>query len=485
MGTNFFIGEISYITKALAAVLQLAVTMDYSIFLWHSYEEQKTLHPEDKKDGHGPGHRRHHHRRHRQLHHHHRGLRGPVLHELHAWAWISAPSWPRACCSGVIGCVTILPALILLFDKPLEKLNHKRLLPRMDGLAKFITKHYLVFLIAFVILLVPAIYGYVNTGVYYDMGQALPKDLECVVANTKLQEEFDMSSTHMILIDKDLPAKDTQAMMAEINSVDGVKMTIGFDSLVGSSIPEEVIPDDLTSTLKDGNWQMILVSSKYKVASDEVNAQVGEINEIIKKYDKNAMLIGEAPCTKDMITITDHDFKVVDAVSIAAIFLIIFFVLKSVSLPFILVAVIEFAIFINLGIPYYTGTLLPFVAPICISTIQLGATVDYAILMTSKYKKERSSGQEKRQAITNALSSALPSIIVSALGFFAATFGVALYSDIDIISSMCSLMARGAIISMLSVIFVLPAMFMLFDKLVCKTSLGFKSLNQSKTEVRS
>ena len=323
-------------------------------------------------------------------------------------------------------------------------------------------------------LLIPSVYGYSNTGVYYDLGDSLPKDMEYVIANTKLQDDFDMASTHMILADAKMSSKDAQSMLREIDKVDGVKFSIGLNSLLGSQVPEEVLPDSIKNVLKSDRYQLILVSSKYKVASDEVNAQVDSINNILKKYDSSGMLIGEAPCTKDLITITDHDFAVVDAISIIAIFLIIAIVFKSITLPVILVAVIELAIFINLGIPFYTGTTLPFIAPICISTIQLGATVDYAILMTTRYRKERSLGNEKRAAITTALSASIPSIIVSAMGFFAATFGVGIYSDIDIISSICMLMARGAIISMLCVIFILPAMFMLLDKVICATSVGFK-----------
>lgn len=473
LGSNLFLGEISYITKALAAVLQLAVTMDYSIFLWHSYNEQKVRFSGDKERA--------------MAHAISNTVTSVVGSSITTVAGFIALCFmsftlgrdlgivmAKGVLLGVIGCVTTLPAMILLFDRILEKTKHRTLLPDMNRFASGITHHSWIFLIVFAVLLIPSVYGYSNTGVYYDLGDSLPKDMEYVIANTKLQDDFDMASTHMILADAKMSSKDAQSMLREIDKVDGVKFSIGLNSLLGSQVPEEVLPDSIKNVLKSDRYQLILVSSKYKVASDEVNAQVDSINNILKKYDSSGMLIGEAPCTKDLITITDHDFAVVDAISIVAIFLIIAIVFKSITLPVILVAVIELAIFINLGIPFYTGTTLPFIAPICISTIQLGATVDYAILMTTRYRKERSLGNEKRAAITTALSASIPSIIVSAMGFFAATFGVGIYSDIDIISSICMLMARGAIISMLCVIFILPAMFMLLDKVICATSVGFK-----------
>ncbi len=473
LGSNLFLGEISYITKALAAVLQLAVTMDYSIFLWHSYNEQKVRFSGDKERA--------------MAHTISNTVTSVVGSSITTVAGFIALCFmsftlgrdlgivmAKGVLLGVIGCVTTLPAMILLFDRILEKTKHRTLLPDMNRFASGITHHSWIFLIVFAVLLIPSVYGYSNTGVYYDLGDSLPKDMEYVIANTKLQDDFDMASTHMILADAKMSSKDAQSMLREIDKVDGVKFSIGLNSLLGSQVPEEVLPDSIKNVLKSDRYQLILVSSKYKVASDEVNAQVDSINNILKKYDSSGMLIGEAPCTKDLITITDHDFAVVDAISIVAIFLIIAIVFKSITLPVILVAVIELAIFINLGIPFYTGTTLPFIAPICISTIQLGATVDYAILMTTRYRKERSLGNEKRAAITTALSASIPSIIVSAMGFFAATFGVGIYSDIDIISSICMLMARGAIISMLCVIFILPAMFMLLDKVICATSVGFK-----------
>ncbi|MBC8529910.1 MMPL family transporter [Christensenellaceae bacterium NSJ-44] len=476
LGTNYFMGEISYITKALSAVLQLAVTMDYSIFLWHSYGEQQARFPGDKKRA--------------MAHAVAATITSVVGSSITTVAGFIALCFmsftlgfdlgvvmAKGVILGVIGCVTTLPAMILLFDKALQKAQHRPLLPKMDKAARLVTRRSWVFLIVFVALLVPAFYGYMNTATYYDLGEALPKDMAYVIANTKLREEFDMASTHMILADAELPPKQAREMLEEIGQVDGVKFALGFDSVLGSTVPEEVVPDTLKAVLKGDRYQLILVSSQYKVASDAVNSQIDQIGAVLKKYDPSGMLIGEAPCTKDMIEVTDHDFQVVNAISIIAIFVIIALVLKSITLPVILVAVIELAIFINLGIPYYTGVSLPFVAPICISTIQLGATVDYAILMTTRYKRERGMGKTGREAVDIALSASIPSILVSALGFFAATFGVALYSNVDIISSMCSLMARGAIVSMLCVLFILPAMLILFDKVIVRTSLGFRNKN--------
>ena len=375
---------------------------------------------------------------------------------------------------GVLCCVTVLPSMLLIFDKAIEKTKHRPIMPDLGVISGWIVRHYKVFLVLFLVILGPAVYGYNHTQVYYDLAGTLPKSLESIMANDKLDENFDMGATHMILADSSLPAKEAKAMLYEIEQVDGVKMALGFDSLVGPSVPREIIPDDVRELLISGNYQLMLVGSEYAVASDEVNAQCEQINTIIKKYDSSAMLIGEAPCTKDLIEITDEDFKRVSAVSIGAIFLIIALVFQSVSLPVILVSVIEFAIFINMGIPAYTKTTLPFIASIVIGTIQLGATVDYAILMTNKYKKERSQGAKKEDAVTAALRSSMQSVIVSALSFFAATFGVGVYSNIDMISSLCSLMARGAIISMIVVIFILPSAFMIFDRLICVTSFGFK-----------
>ena len=473
LGTNVLQGEISYVTQALAAVLQLGVTMDYSIFLWHSYEEQQTRFSGDKKRA--------------MAHAISNTVTSVVGSSITTVAGFIALCFmsftlgmdlgivmAKGVIFGVLCCVTVLPSMLLIFDKAIEKTKHRPIMPDLGVISGWIVRHYKVFLVLFLVILGPAVYGYNHTQVYYDLAGTLPKSLESIMANDKLDENFDMGATHMILADSSLPAKEAKAMLYEIEQVDGVKMALGFDSLVGPSVPREIIPDDVRELLISGNYQLMLVGSEYAVASDEVNAQCEQINTIIKKYDSSAMLIGEAPCTKDLIEITDEDFKRVSVVSIGAIFLIIALVFQSVSLPVILVSVIEFAIFINMGIPAYTKTTLPFIASIVIGTIQLGATVDYAILMTNKYKKERSQGAKKEDAVTAALHSSMQSVIVSALSFFAATFGVGLYSNIDMISSLCSLMARGAIISMIVVIFILPSAFMIFDRLICVTSFGFR-----------
>lgn len=478
LGTNYFLGEISYITKALAAVLQLAVTMDYSIFLWHSYEEQKARYSGDKQ---------------RAMVHAIKAtissVFGSSVTTIAGFIALCFMSYTlgldlgvvmaKGVLLGLIGCITTLPALILVFDKLLEKTMHKPLMPPLNALTGFVVKRSWIFILVFALLVVPAsvCYNRANKEVYYDMTQSIPDDMECAIANSKLKDEFAVGSTHMLLVSADTDGKSIRNMMSEMERTDGVKYVLGVESVVGSLIPEEVIPDSVKNILQSENWKLYLINSEYTTASDEVNAQISELNKILKKYDESGMLIGEAPCTKDMIDITNHDFQVVNAISIAAIFIIIAIVLKSVSLPIILVAVIELAIFINLGIPHLTGTSMPFIAPICISTIQLGSTVDYAILMTTRYKRERSHGEDKRSSVATALKTSIPPITVSALGFFAATFGVAVYSDVDLISSLCNLMARGAIISMFCVIFILPAMFMLFDKVICATSIGFKPKN--------
>lgn len=472
LGSNIFLGEISYVTKALSAVLQLGVTMDYSIFLWHSYEENRERYPEDKNRA--------------MAHAVSNTLASVVASSITTVAGFVALCFmsftlgmdlgvvmAKGVVFGVIGCVTILPSMILIFDKAIEKTKHRPVIPELGGIGNFVTKHFPVFIVIFLLILGPAIYGYTHTGVYYDLAGTLPKDLLSVQANARLEENYHMNSTHMVLADSSLSGRDAAAMIGEMKEVDGVKTVMGLDSIVGSAVPKEMIPDDIKETLMNDQWQLMLVSSEYSVASDEVNAQIDELNKIIKQYDKNAMLIGEAPCTRDLIAITDKDFKTVSVVSIGAIFLIILLVFQSVSLPVILVSVIEFAIFINMGIPAYTKTTLPFIASIVIGTIQLGATVDYAILMTNRYKKERNRGRDKKASVTIALSASVQSVFVSALSFFAATFGVGMYSNIDMISSLCILMARGALISMCVVIFILPAMFMVFDKMICKTSVGF------------
>ena len=480
LGSNWFMGEISYITKALSAVLQLAVTMDYSIFLWHSYNEQRAIYP-DKCEA--------------MAHAISATLTSVVGSSITTIAGFLALCFmsftlgrdlgivmAKGVLLGVLSCVTVLPSLILLLDKPLQKTRHRSILPKMDGLAKSVTKVFPVFLALFVVLAPVFYFAYdkTNDEVYYDMGQCLPEDMEYVIANSKLSEEFDIASTHMLLVDASLPSKQVRSMISDMEQVDGVKCVLGLESVVGAGVPEEILPDSVRSILKSDKWELLLINSEYKVASDEVNAQIDSLNAILKKYDPTGMLIGEAPCMKDMIETTDHDFKVVNAVSILAIFLIILLVERSISLPFLLIAVIELAIFINLGLPHFLGQSLPFIAPICISTIQLGATVDYAILMTTRYKAERLAGKEKRPAVITALSTSIPSIIVSGMGLFAATFGVAIYSDIDIISSMCMLMARGAIVSMLCVILILPALLLLCDRLVCATTLGMRHCNHSR-----
>lgn len=478
MGTNYFLGEISYITKALAAVLQLAVTMDYSIFLWHSYEEQKRVHSDHKEA------------MAKAINETILSVFGSSITTVAGFIALCFMSFTlgkdlgivmaKGVVLGVLGCVTTLPAMILILDKPLEKTTHRSIIPKTKKLASGIIKIFPVFLILFLVILYPAFYGYqqTNNEVYYNISQSLPEDMGNVIANTKLEEDFGIGTTHMILVDSKLDAKKGYKMVDELKKVKGVKYVLGLKSLIGSRIPEEMIPESVTEILKSDKWELMLVNSEYKPATDNVSKQIDSLNSIIKKYDSKGMLIGEASCVQDMIDITDVDFKVVNIISIIAIFLIILVVEKSITLPIILVIVIETAIFINLGLPHYLGDSLPFIAPICISTIQLGATVDYAILMTTRYKKERSRGQEKKDAVITALSTSIPSIVVSALGLFAATFGVAVYSDVDMIGSLCMLMARGAIISMLCVILILPAMFMLFDKVIAKTTMGFLPKNR-------
>lgn len=480
LGTNYFLGEISYITKALSAVLQLAVTMDYSIFLWHSYNEQREKYA-DNKEAMAVA-----------IKETLTSVVGSSITTVAGFAALCFMSFTlgrdlgivmaKGVILGVIGCVTVLPSLILVLDKPLQKTKHRSIIPNMSKFANGIVKIFSVFLIVFAILVVPAYYGYnkANSEVYYDMGECLPDDMNYVISNSKLKEDFDIASTHMILVDSKLSQKTVKNMISEMEKVDGVKYVLGLESVVGSRVPEEIIPDSIKSILKSDNWELLLINSEYKAASDAVNAQIDSLNSIVKSYDKNGMVIGEAPCMKDMIETTNHDFTVVNTVSIVAIFVIILLVEKSISLPVILIAVIELGIFINLGLPHYLGQSMAFITPICISTIQLGATVDYAILMTTRYKSERINGNDKKTSVWTALYTSIPSIIVSGMGLFAATFGVAVYSDIEIISSMCMLMARGAVISMLLVIFILPAMFMLCDKIICKTTVGMTKISDKK-----
>lgn len=478
LGTNFVQGETSYVTQALAAVLQLAVTMDYSIFLWHSYQENQERFPEDNKRA--------------MAHAISNTITSVVGSSITTVAGFIALCFmsftlgldlgvvmAKGVIFGVIGCVTILPSLILVFDKALKKTKHRVIIPDVGKIASWVTNHYVVFIIAFLVILGPALYGYNHTSVYYDLAGTLPDSLSSKQANDKLDAEYSMGATHIVIAKSSLSQKDSINMIDEIKNVDGVKLAASLDSLIGPGIPEEILPEEVTDIMKNGDYQMMLVSSEYVVASDEVNTQIDEINNIVKKYDDTAMVIGEAPCTKDLIEITDTDFARVSAISIIAIFIIIALVFKSISLPIILVSVIEFGIFINMGIPAYTGSVLPFIASIVIGTIQLGATVDYAILLTNKYKKNRHNGLEKKEAITDALKNSAQSVMVSALTFFAATFGVALYSNIDMIGSLCMLMARGAIISMFVVILVLPSLFMVFDKVIIATSAGFKNKNKA------
>lgn len=483
LGTNIFLGEVSYITKALAAVLQLGVTLDYSIFLWHSYKEEKEKNPGDHKEAMAVA-----------IGNTLTSVVGSSITTVAGFIALCFMSFTlgldlgivmaKGVIFGVIGCVTILPSLILTFDKALEKTMHKEIMPNFDKPARWIVKHSWLFLIVFPGLLYPAIYGYNHTKVYYDLSDTLPDKLNCSQANKLLAKNFDKTnSIYMILADTNLSKDDSIAMIDEIKELDGISTAMSLDSVVGAELPTEMLPDSLVSELKGNEYQIMMISTNYAIASDEINDQIDKVDEIAKKYDAKSMVIGEAPCTKDLITITDKDFKTVSIVSIAAIFVIIFFVLKSISLPVILVAAIEFAIFVNMGIPYFTGTSIPFISSVVIGTIQLGATVDYAILMTTRYKRERAAGESKKEAISIALGTSIPSIIVSALGFFAATFGVGMIASVDMISSLCILMARGAIISMLVVIFILPSLFVLFDKLIINTSIGFKSKKNKKEAV--
>lgn len=480
LGSNYFLGEVSYITKALAAVLQLGVTLDYSIFLWHSYKEAKEETPDDHQEAMAVA-----------IGNTLTSVVGSSITTVAGFIALCFMSFTlgldlgvvmaKGVVLGVIGCVTILPSLILTFDRSLEKTMHREIMPNFDKPARWIVNHSWIFLIIFVLLLGPAIYGYNNTKVYYDLSDTLPEKLNCSQANKMLADNFDgTNSIYMILADSNLSAEDSDAMMNEVNDLDGISFALSINSALGGEIPTEMLPDSLVSELKGDEYQIMMVSTNYTIASDEINDQINKVDAIAKKYDAKSMVIGEAPCTKDLITITDKDFKTVSAVSIVAIFFIIFFVLKSISLPVILVAAIEFAIFVNMGIPYYTGTTIPFISSVVIGTIQLGATVDYAILMTTRYKRERAAGNSKKEAISIALGTSIPSIIVSALGFFAATFGVGMIASVDMIASLCTLMARGAIISMFVVIFVLPSLFVLLDKVIIHTSLGFKPKKNSQ-----
>jgi predicted RND superfamily exporter protein len=484
LGTNFAMGEISFLTQALALVLQLGVTMDYSIFLWHSYKEQQKYFPESKTEA--------------MAHAIAATVTSVVSSSFTTVAGFLAMCFmsftlgldlgivmAKGVICGVIACVTVLPAMILIFDKAIAKTSHRDFLPGFARTSSFIVKHAGVFLTLAAVVIIPAVFGYNHYGVYYKLDSTLPKDLESVAANTKLSEEYNMNSTHILLVDSNMDAKTATSMLDEMEKVDGVQFTLGYNTLVGPAIPDEIVPDKVKSKLKSESKQLMLVGSEYEVASDAVNEQVAELNDIVSKYDPDGMLIGEAPATKDLIDITNRDFKVVSVLSIAAIFLIIALTFKSISLPVILVSVIELAIMVNLGISYFTNTELPFIASVVIGTIQLGATVDYAILMTTRYRTERASGKDKKESVRIALAASIKSVITSALGFFAATVGVAVYSQIGMVSSLCLLLSRGALISMVIVITVLPSMFMLFDGIICRTSAGFRPKDNKMPENNS
>lgn len=486
MGSNIMFGEISYITKAIAAVLQLGVTMDYSIFLWHSYMEKLDNGIEPK----------------------------PAMAEAINATLISVTGssvttiagflalcfmtykmgmdlglvMAKGVVFGVVCSVTVLPVLILFFTRTLQKTRHKTLIPSADRLSRKLTSRYGIYILCFGLLLAPALYGYAHTNTSYDLtkmvvGDGKDIDKEMVpfyTANKKLSKDFGINTSYIIIADANMSAKDGRAMSEEIKDVKGVKSVLGVDGMLGSAIPRNMLPDELNTSMRSDKHQMILVNSKYRISTDEVNRQVTQVNSIVHKYDKNGSVIGEAPSTKDLIQLTSKDFQVVNWISIGLVFLIIFFVLRSISLPFILILVIELAIYINMGICGFTGVELPFLVPVCVTTIQLGSTVDYAILMSTRYKTERMGGLSKRESIDIAVRTSLPSIMTSALGFFASTFGVSKYSNVYLISTMCSLMARGAIISMITVIFLLPSMLMAFDRIICKTTRGMKGLNNEK-----
>lgn len=470
LGSNIVKGEISFITMALVAVLQLGVTMDYSIFLYNSYREQKKLQP-DKKEA--------------MAHAITETIVSVTASSLTTVAGFIALCFmtftlgmdlgvvmAKGVILGVISCVTILPALLLTFDGAIEKTSHKPMRIPVRAFTNFVVKHHRLLAVLMVLLWIPAIIGYNGMEVYYKLDEGLPKDLNSVQANQIMDSDYGMNSVSMLLVDSDLPRKDTRAMLREMKKLDGVTNAVGLDSLIGVSVPEEMIPEEVRGMLESDNWKLMLVTSEYQTASDEVNALCDQMNTILKSYDPNGMVIGEAACTKDLIEICDHDFKVVSIVSIGAIFILILISLRSGLLPALLVAVIELAIYLNMGFAFYTNTTLPFIASVTIGTIQLGATVDYAILMTTRYKSERMAGKPKEEAVRIALSTSIHSIITSALCFFAATIGVGAYSSVDIVGALCMLLARGALISMAIVLLFLPTMYMLFDKLICRTTGG-------------
>lgn len=472
LGTNVFLGEISYITKALTAVLQLGVTMDYSIFLLNSYEENKEIYRNDNQMA--------------MAHAIEATFRSVIGSSITTIAGFIALCFmtfalgrdmgivmAKGVLIGVICCVTLLPALVLTFDKAIDKTTHKPLIPSLDKVSEFITGHYKIWLIIFLVMLFPAIYGNSHLKNYYNIDKSLPETLDSNVANAKLQDTFDMSNIHMVLLEKGLSSQEKSEMLEEIKEVDGVRWALGMDSFVGPAFPDTMIPSDIRKMLESDEYELQFICSKYKTATDEVNAQIADIQEIVKRYSPDSMVIGEAPLTRDLQDVTDVDLKTVNTISIAAIFLIIMIVFKSISLPFILVAIIEFAICVNMAVPFYQGKEVVFVASIVIGCIQLGATVDYAILMTNRYQRERYLGKNKKDAVTAAHKSCMKSILISGCSFFAATFGVGVYTQVDMIGSITNLLSRGAIISTLVVLFILPAMFMIFDPLICRTSIGF------------
>jgi len=471
LGSNLFLGQISYVTKALAAVLQLGVTMDYSIFLWHSYEKYAETEDKEKAMAHA-------------IEDTMSSVIGSSVTTIAGFIALCFMSFTlgldlgivmaKGVLLGVICCLTVLPAMILVFDGPLRKTKHKALLPDLKGIATFSIGHEKIVLILCALLLIPVVHGYRNTPVYYNLDSSLPRDLASIQANEKLKEEFNMNSTHMLLMDAGVEEKKVMEMADEMKKEDGVKFVLGLNTVKGPLIPEEFVPEKLEDALISDNYQLLLIGSEYEVASEAVNNQVAKLTEIAKAYDPESMLIGEAPCTKDLIEITDHDFNTVSTVSIGVIFLIIAIVFRSISLPALLVAVIEFGIMINMGIPAYTGSKIPFIASIVIGTIQLGSTVDYAILITTKYRRSRTAGVPVRKAVTDAVNESAKSVMVSALAFFASTFGVGMYSNIDMISSLCTLMSRGALISMLCVLLVLPSVLVAFDGIITKTTLAQK-----------
>ena len=476
LGSNVFLGQVSYITKALTAVLQLGVTMDYSIFLLNSYEEYKEKYSEDKNRAMGHA-----------IASTFKAVVGSSVTTVAGFAALCFMTFAlgrdlgivmaKGVIIGVVCCVTILPSLILAFDKQIEKTKHRPLIKSVDGASNFIIKNHWIWLLVFLVMLLPAIHGNNNTKIYYDIAKSMPSTLPSNVATDKLKEDFDMSTMHMIMMDSNMDSKDKRDMLDAIDNVKGVKWTISMNSLVGATVPESMIPKDIKSMLQSGDHELAFICSEYESATPQVNKQIAKINKITKSYDKTSMVIGEAPLMKDLEDVTNIDIQNVNVASIAAIFIIILIIFKSISLPVILVSIIEFAIAVNMAVPYYQGVSLPFVASIVIGTIQLGATVDYAIVYTSRYLKERRNGKNKLEAVSIAHKSNMLSIITSALSLFAATYGVACYSQVDMIGSICTLLARGAVISMIVVLTLLPTMFLIFDKVICNTTGGMKHID--------